>query len=220
MIMGLLIYLKKKTNKYIIMVTETNNNNIPTRILNDRKYVLSHIAMDMDAMSPEDFYNHMKTHIGNYQKIPVFKNSKTKLISLQSISGWGVYVNNEIARFHSNSGNTNSKKLDFKTLISIRKDASRKWSSLTKEEIEVYKQKAVKMNEKYLVDWRQKYNDKTYDKFVICDELKNLENIKKMKRKQLLHYMGCIGKGSDVNKNIKNSKMIEQLSSYLKTKFD
>ena len=73
MIMGLLIYLKKKTNKYIIMATETNNNNIPTRILNDRKYVLSHIAMDMDAMSPEDFYNHMKTHIGNYQKIPVFK---------------------------------------------------------------------------------------------------------------------------------------------------
>ena len=220
MIMGLLIYLKKKTNKYIIMATETNNNNIPTRILNDRKYVLSHIAMDMDAMSPEDFYKHMKTHICNYQKIPVFKNTKTKLISLQSISGWGVYVNNEIARFHSNSGNTNSKKLDFKTLISIRKDASRKWSSMTKEEIEVYKQKAVKMNEKYLVDWRQKYNDKTYDKFVICDELKNLENIKKMKRKQLLHYMGCIGKGSDVNKNIKNSKMIEQLSSYLKTKFD
>lgn len=201
------------------MAAIQKDNNIPPRIINDRKYILSHIAMDMDAMTPEDFYNHMKTNIHNYQKIPVFKNSKTKLISLQSISGWGVYVNDEIARFHKNAGNKDSK-LDFKTLISIRKDASKKWSDMPKNQEENYKQKALKMNEDYLVEWRKKYNDKKYDKFQICDELKNIENIKSMKRKQLLHYMGCIGKGNDVNKNIKNSKMVEHLSTYLTTKFD
>ena len=31
---------------------------------------------------------------------------------------------------------------------------------MPKEQEEIYKQKALKMNEDYLVDWRKKYNEK------------------------------------------------------------
>ena len=198
---------------------ENKKPTIPSRILADRKYILSHISMDMDSMDAESFYNHMKSNISKYETIPITnsrKKSKIKVISLQSISGWGVYVNEEINRIKG----SNSEKLDFKSLIDIRKRASNKWKDMSEADITKYKDAAIKMNESYLIAWREKYESKEFEKFTICDELKNWDNIKTMKRKELLHYMGCIGKASSVTKNIKNSKMIEELTQYLTTKFD
>lgn len=199
------------------MAEESNEKKLPTRILNDRKYVLSHISMDMETMNAEEFYYHMKENISNYESLPVYKGkNKTKLHSLQSISGWGVYVNQQISEVKQKSG----KNMDFNKLIDIRKKASEKWSKMNKESIEEYKKKAISMNENYLKMWREKYETTKYDKLTICEELKTPDNIKSMKRKELIHYMGCVGKYNEVSKNIKNNTMINYLVEYLGTKFD
>merc|ERR1711981_1333976 len=162
----------------IIMAPKTNTNTdtkAPTaRIINDRKYVIKHILLDLEDVSTEAF-THLTENLNKYEGLPVQVNQKkTKKTDV---------------------------KLSFDDHGGLRTKAADEWKEADKDD---YKIKATEVNEKALQEWYKHYENRFgMDDEKLSQALTDLAKkdnkevkvyIKKhMKRDKMMHMLGCAG---------------------------
>ena len=194
------------------MSPKTNNNTdtkAPTaRILNDRKYVIKHILLDLEEVSKEAF-THLMDNANKYEALPVQVNNKKKtkapkVPKLTKTSGWTVFYKEKEAEHKARIQKKTKKddvKLSFDDHGDLRTKAADEWKEADKEE---YKIKASEVNEKALQEWYKHYEnrcdmtDETLSQALTDLAKKDNKEVKvyikkHMKRDKMMHMLGCAG---------------------------
>ena len=193
------------------MSSKTNTNTdtkAPTaRIINDRKYVIKHILLDLEDVSTEAF-THLTENLNKYEGLPVQVNKKktkvAKAPKLTKTSGWTVFYKEKEAE-HKAKIKKKTKKTDVKLSFDdhgdLRTKAADEWKEADKDD---YKIKATEVNEKALQEWYKHYENRFgMDDEKLSQALTDLAKkdnkevkvyIKKhMKRDKMMHMLGCAG---------------------------
>ena len=187
--------------------SKTNTKAPTDRILNDRKYVIQHILLDLEEVSAEAC-EHLMENAKKYEALPVQVNTKktkvAKVPKLTKTSGWTVFYKEKELQHKANiqkTTNTKDVKLSFDDHGDLRTKAADEWKEADKDD---YKIKASEVNEKALQEWYKHYENRFgMDDEKMSQALTNLANkdnkevkvyIKKhMKRDKMIHMLGCAG---------------------------
>lgn len=187
---------------------------LPKRIVDDRTHILSAILNDMETMTPEEFTVYLKEHTDKFKFMEMVSKKITKgpkPFKLISVTPWTLYSNEYIA----------DKKAENETLTiarcgELRIEAAGPWKSNEVNEVnhETYHRMAAERNAQNYKNWQDYYADKDKTDAEISVELKSVDNIKTMKRKEIFHIIGSIPllrNNCDINQTTK----IKALRKYL-----
>lgn len=205
----------------------STNSTIPARITKDRKHLLNVMLSDMDSMSPDEFVKYLKDNCEKYETMPMVTKKKApkeaKPPKLTAVTGWSVFSKEYISEKKEDAFSENEKlpmkeqQNKFEIIGTLRTNAAEQWKSGSVN-TDDYNDKAQTVNTDNLESWRKVYSD--MDKMSVSDiavKLKSEENIKKnMKKRDLLHMMGCAGYSDKVTQCTKIKTLRSELVTYYK----
>tara|TARA_Y100000389_G_scaffold152362_1_gene152344 strand:- start:13243 stop:13839 length:597 start_codon:yes stop_codon:yes gene_type:complete len=164
----------------------TSNNELPKRIVADRDHIMKAILLDLDTMDQDTFIKNLKENHTKYLNMDMVnkKQRKVKMFKLVSVTPWTLYSNEYI------NANVGDQKKTLSVCAELRKKAAPIWKN-AEVDIDSYNEKAKVKNAERLLEWRKAYADKEKTAAELNADLKSVENIKTMKRKDLVHNCGC-----------------------------
>ena len=218
--------MSPKTNTNTKSKTDTK---APTaRILNDRKYVIKQILLDLEEVSTEA-YEHLQENTTKYEALPVQVNRKKmkgpKVPKLTKTSGWTVFYKEKEAEHKVKVGKklkVKDVKLTFDDHGDLRTKAADEWKEADKED---YKIKATEVNEQALQEWYKHYEnrcgmtDETLSQALTDLAKKDNKEVKvyikkHMKRPKMIHMLGCAGLAETVQLDTSLNELRKALLEY------
>ena len=205
----------------------TTDKPISTRLVNERKHLMSKILEDMTNWDKDmsDFIEYFKSNATMYEQMPVATKKKSekemKPQELKAVTAWSVYCKEFIDAKKEAAFKKNDKKKEplrkFDVIAELRTAAAEEWKS-GKVDTDSYASKAETYNKENCDTYRNVYSTmNTMLPEVIKSKLQSEDYIKKnMKKRELIHMMGCTGMYDKVDQCTKVKTMRTELRSYYK----